>query len=136
MKFKAVCLSIFAPMIFLSVADVAGAAASEKTVSLRCADFPKEVSSRISTTHIVPRMGPEGKIDGWVLARILPGTLYEKLKLQVRDVIVRVDDETLDSPASHSSFMFMEGGVKCRPFKLLIERKDAQILFKVTISDR
>jgi general secretion pathway protein C len=46
-----------------------------------------------------PKVLPGGKIDGFCMVDIMPGSIYEKIGLKVGDCIKGVNGETLDSPA-------------------------------------
>lgn len=46
-----------------------------------------------------PRVLPGGKIDGFCMVDIMPGSIYEKIGLRVGDCIKGVNGESVDSPA-------------------------------------
>lgn len=60
-------------------------------------NLPELLQQARAEPNILPGSG--GKIDGFKILDIMPGSIYEKLGIRVGDVIKGVNGETVDSPA-------------------------------------
>lgn len=74
---------------------------SETEFELKQADVSRltnNLPELLQQARAVPKMGPDGQIQGFALVDIMPGSIYEKLGLRKNDVIKGVNGEKIDSP--------------------------------------
>ena len=74
---------------------------SENEFELKQADVTRltnNLPELLQQARAVPKMGPDGQIEGFSLVDIMPGSIYEKLGLKKGDTIKGVNGEKIDSP--------------------------------------
>lgn len=52
----------------------------------------------LQQARAVPNLGPDGRVDGFKVLNLQPGSVFEKLGLKQMDVITSVNGERVDSP--------------------------------------
>lgn len=52
----------------------------------------------LQQARAVPNLGPDGRVDGFKVMNLQPGSIFEKLGIKQMDVITSVNGERVDSP--------------------------------------